>query len=211
MKIVIFGATGGTGLELVKQALEQGHEVTAIVRNPDAMKENKHDRLHVTKGDATKPESFADALRNQDAVLCAIGNTNFREIMKPMTFHVDTIHNIIEQMKYQNVQRLICITSVGVVKNPSAPVWYNWIVHPLLRHIYEDMQQMEKALSESDLKWTVVRPVRLVNGDPTGKYNVAENGQIQKVGTISRGDVAEFMLKQLNNEEHVYKTPAIGY
>ena len=216
MKIVIFGAAGQTGLELVKQALEKGHDVTAIVRNPDAMNNNKHERLHVTQGDATKPESFADTLNNQDAVLSAIGLTNFRGIMNPMTFHVDTIRNIVEQMKRQNVHRLICITSVGVVDNPTGPFFYKWIIHPLLRHIYEDMQHMEKVLSESNgddndgLKWTVVRPVRLVNGPQTGKYHVAEDGHIQKIGTISRADLAEFMLKQLESDELVCKAPAIG-
>ena len=86
IKIVVFRATGGTGIEIVNQALDRAHEVTAIVRNPDAMKES-HVRLHVVKGDAMVPDSFAEALKNQDAVLSAIGISSFWQSLKPTTFH----------------------------------------------------------------------------------------------------------------------------
>jgi biliverdin reductase/flavin reductase len=210
MKIVVFGATGGTGIELVKQALDKGHEVTAIVRNPEAMKEN-HVRLRVVSGDAMRPDSFVEAFKNQDAILSAIGISSFWQSLSPMTFHRQTACNIVEKMKLVNVKRLICVTSVGVIDNPTAPLFYNLIIHPLLKHKYEDMRQMETAVRESDLQWTIVRPFRLTNGERTEKYRVASNGELENGGSISRADVADFMLKQLETEEHLHKTPAISY
>lgn len=210
MKIVVFGATGGTGIEIIKQALDQGHEVTAVARNPGAMKEN-HARLRVVSGDATRPSSLAEALQNQDAVLSAIGISSFRESLKPMTFHRDTARNIIDQMKLANVKRLICVTSVGVIETPTAPLFYRLIVKPLLRNKYEDMRQMETTVRESNLQWTIVRPVRLINGDRTAKYHVAASGGLENIDTISRADIADFMLKQLETEEHLHKAVAIGY
>ena len=114
-------------------------------------------------------------------------------------------------MKLQNVKRLICVTSVGVIHNPSAPFFYNFIVKPLLENKYEDMRQMETAVRESDLQWMIVRPVRLTNGKRTGKYRVEANGDIENIGSISRADMADFMLKQLETEELWHKSPAISY
>ena len=210
MKIVVFGATGGTGIEIVQQALDKGHEVTAIARNPKAVKLT-HAQLRVVSGDALTPDSFAEALKGQEAVFSAIGISSFLESLKPMTFHRQTASNIVEQMKLANVKRLICITSVGVSNTPTAPCFYNWIIKPLLENKYEDMRHMEQIVNESDLKWTIVRPFRLTNGERTGKYRVAANAELENGSSLTRADVADFMLKQLETEEYLYKTPAIAY
>ena len=210
MKIAVFGAAGGTGGEIVKQALDQGHEVTAIVRQPEQMKQ-RHERLRFASGDALKPDSFAEAFKGQEAVLSALGISSIWASLKPMTFHRESARNIVEQMKRQTVRRFVGVTSVGVIKNPTAPFWYNLFVQPLLQNKYEDMRQMEKIVGESDLDWTIVRPFRLIDGERTGKYRVAANGELENGGAISRADIAEFMLKQLATEEYLHKTVAVSY
>lgn len=210
MNIAIFGANGGTGIELVKQALERGHQVTAIVRRPDAFSLT-HERLRVTAGDAMKPDTFALALKKQDAVISALGIGSFKKSLKPMTFHQETAHNLIEQMKRQGVSRLVCLTSVGVLDKPIGPLFYRWLVKPLLKHKYDDMRQLEKTVRQSGLNWTIVRPFRLTDGPRTGHYRVADSGVLDDAGSIARSDIADFILNQLDTRHYVHKTPAVGY
>lgn len=210
MNIAIFGANGGTGRELVQQALERGHQVTAIVRKPDTFSLT-HERLRVTGGDAMKPDSFAPALQHQHAVISALGISSFRESLKPMTFHQETAHHIIEQMKRQHVNRLVCLTSVGVLDKPVGPLFYTWLIKPLLHYKYEDMRQQEKTVRQSGLDWTIVRPFRLTDGPRTGQYRVAAGGVLDEAGSVARADIADFILNQLDTDEYVHQTPAVGY
>lgn len=210
MKLVIFGATGQTGRELLQQALDHGHYVTAIVRNPATIALT-HQRLHVTAGDALKPDSFAPALRQQDAVLSTIGISSFWDSLKPMIFHCQSAQNIVDQMDKAGVKRLICLTSVGVLDKPVGPLFYRWLVKPLLRHKYEDMRQMEQIVRKSQLDWTIVRPFRLVNGGRTGHIRVGVSGTLDNAGSISRADLAEFMLGQLESDANRQQTVAVAY
>ena len=210
MKIAIFGATGGTGRELLQQALERGHQVTAIVRDPAAVTLT-HARLQVKAGDAMRPASFAHALQQQDAVLSAIGISSFWASLKPMTFHRQSAQNIVDQMAKAGVKRLVCLTSVGVLAKPIGPLFYRWLVKPLLRNKYEDMRQMEQIVRASKLDWTIVRPFRLVDGEQTGHYRVGVSGALDNAGSISRADVAEFMLGQLDTQANWQRSVAIAY
>lgn len=168
-------------------------------------------RLQVIKGDANQAASFSDALQNQDAVVSALGISSFRKSLQTMTFHRDTAHSITEQMKRNNVKRLVCVTSVGVMKNPNAPFIYKLIVKPLLEHKYEDMRQMEQVVRDSGLQWTVVRPFRLTGGKPKGTYRIATDGQLQNGGSIARADLADLLLKELDSKEHLHKYVAVSY
>lgn len=210
MNLAIFGANGGTGRELVEQALERGHHVTAIVRNPDSFYLT-HERLRVTGGDALQPDSFAQAFKNQDAIVSALGISSFLASLRPMTFHCITAHNIIDQMQQQGVKRLICLTSVGVLDEPIGPFFYTILVKPLLKHKYEDMRQMEAAVRHSQLDWIIVRPFRLTDGPRTGKYRLGANGTLADADSIARADLADFILGQLDNDQYRHETPAIAY
>lgn len=170
MKVAVFGATGGTGGEFIKQALNAGHDVTAIVRDPEAFT-IKHFRLRAVVGDVIRPDSFAEALEGQDAVVSMVGISSFLKSLRPMTFHRQTIQNIIEQMRATDVRRLLCVTSTGVIHNPTAPLFYNLLIQPLLKHKYEDMRQMEEKVKHSGLDWTIVRPFRLT--DAAAPANIA--------------------------------------
>ncbi len=210
MKIVVFGASGGTGIEVVKQALAADHEVTAIVRKPESFK-FEAPNLRVVAGDALELQSFAPTLAGQDAVISAVGVSSLIESLKPMTFHRDTVANIVAGMKASHVQRLLCITSVGVHDNAKAPLYYKAIVHPLLSHKYEDMQHMENIVRESGLDWTIVRPASLNHGEWTGQYTMAVDTDLEKTGAISRADIADFLVKALTNTEYVRHAVAISY
>ena len=206
MRIAIFGATGGTGRALLQQALDKGHEVTAIVRRPTAITLT-HARLRVSTGDVMQPDSFAPALQDQDAVLSVVGMNS----LKPMTFYRQSARNLVEQMGKAGVQRLICVTSVGVLDKPVGPLFYIWLIKPLLKNIYEDMRHMEQTVRESRLAWTIVRPSRLFDGKRTGQYRVGSSGELDHANKISRADLADCILDQLETQANWQKAIAVAY
>ncbi|QKZ14319.1 NAD(P)-dependent oxidoreductase [Spirosoma sp. KUDC1026] len=206
MKLAVFGATGGTGRELILQALDRGHEVTAIVRRPEAFTLT-HARLRTEMGDVMKPDSFAPALQHQDAVLSVIGKNS----LKPMTFYRQSARNIVDQMNKAGVQRLVCLTSIGVLTKPVGPLLYVWLIKPLLRNIYDDMRHMEQTILDSNLAWTIVRPSFLFDGKRLGRYRVGSSGELAHANRISRADLASCLLDQLDNQENRQKTIAVAY
>ncbi|HSU13949.1 SDR family oxidoreductase [Longimicrobium sp.] len=210
MNLVVFGASGGTGRELVKQALGHAHTVRAFVRNPDKLKVIHH-RLEVVQGDVTDRKAVAEAIRGQDAVLSALG-VNDR---KPNTVLSDGVRNILASMKKQKVRRLIFVSSLGVgdSKGQLGPL-YNWILLPsLLKNIFADKEKAEELIREASLDWTIVRPGSLNNGRLTAKYRTGAEAAAKKklLPRISRADVADFMLHVLERNEQIGQTPAIRY
>jgi biliverdin reductase / flavin reductase len=206
MRIVIFGATGGTGLELLQQALDRGHEVTVVVRRPAAITLT-HERLHMVTGDVMQPDSFAPALQNQEAVLSVIGQNS----LKPMTFFRQSARNLVEQMEKAGVPRLVCLTSVGVVDKPIGSLFYLWLIKPLLRNIYDDMRHMEQTVRASGLAWTIVRPSRLFDGKRIGQYRVGTSGELDRANSISRADLANCLLNQLETQANWHQAVAVAY
>lgn len=166
-----------------------------------------HERLRVVNGDVMQPDSLAAALQGQDAVLSVVGQSSFR----PMTFYRQSARSITEQMQKAGVERLVCLTSVGVLDKPVGPWWYVWFVKPLLRHIYEDMRHMEQTIQKSRLAWTIVRPSRLVDGERTGHYRVGTSGELTQANSISRADVADCMLAQLDSKDYWQQAISVAY
>lgn len=208
MNLVIFGATGGTGRHLVRQALEQGHHVRAFVRNPNAITD-PHERLAIVQGDILDAASVQAAIAGQDAVLSALGT---RRMGKHSTISTGTKH-IIAAMKQHGVRRLVCQTSIGVGDSREQPTWFfRWILRPLLlRNAFADKEVQEQAIRQSELDWVIVRPSRLTHGPALGKYQnwLGQPPAIVKV-MISRADVAGFMLKQLMDDTYLRKAVAIS-
>ncbi|MEZ0611669.1 NAD(P)-dependent oxidoreductase [Fibrella sp. WM1] len=206
MKLAVFGATGGTGRELILQALDRGHEITAIVRRPAAFTLT-HARLKIITADVMQPNSFASALEHQDAVLSVIGKSS----LKQMTFYRQSARNIIDQMDKAGVKRLICLTSIGVLDKPVGPLFYVWLIKPLLKNIYDDMRCMEQTVSESQLVWTIVRPSFLFDGKRMGQYRVGASGELAHANRISRADLANCLLDQLDTQANWQKAIAVAY
>lgn len=208
MKLLIIGGTGKTGRELIKQGLEQGHFITAVVRNPKKLK-NDHPNLKVLKGDVLIPASLNSSFRGQDAVLSVLGHKRF--IIKTTILSRGT-KNIIDAMNRNGTKRFICVTSLGI--NDSRfrlGLYYTLFVIPFIIFFYfMDKSKQERLIMESELDWTIVRPGQLTNGKKRTSYKYGSDvGHYILTKMISRANVAHFMLNQLEGESYLRKTVGI--
>ena len=209
MKIVVFGASGGAGLHVVRQALESGHMVTAFVRSP-ATFEVRHGNLTVFKGDSMHAAAVENAIARQEAVISVLGPTR-----PPVSHMMETsAKNIVTGMKKHGVRRLISTTGAGIRQPEDRPKFLDHFIGFLLNFVAKDvvMDSAENVhvIQTSDLDWTVVRFPRLVDGEHTGNYRV---GFVSKEsGTqISRADAADFVLKELTEQKWLKKLPLVSY
>jgi len=204
MKLVIFGASGKTGLELVKQALEKGHLVTAFVRDPSRLPV-KHDRLNFSTGDVFDLESVAKAVQGQDAVVCVLGSSD----LKKTTVRATGTANIIQAMQQKAIQRFIVVTAMGTGDSwdTLSPI-NKFFYATLLKSSREDHEAQETAVKKSGLKWTIIRPSGLVDEPKTGLYEVGENIPA-KTSKIARADVADLILKELEQNALLHKAVTI--
>lgn len=206
MKLVVFGATGATGRELVGLALEQGHAVTAFARDP-AKLEVSHPNLNVIRGDVLDPAAVQSAVQGQEAVLFGAG-------AKRSTLRADGTRNILRAMENVGVRRLVCQSSYGVGDTrDKLSFLLKYVLVPLvLRHAFADHEAQEREIRQSRLDWTIVRPVGLVKGRRTGIYRHGNLGAEAPAGArISHADVADFMLKQVTDSTYLRQTPGIAY
>ncbi len=228
MKIIIFGSTGGTGSQLISQALEQDYEVTAFARNPKKIKQShkkikiqghevtaigdNSEKLNIIEGDVLDVSSVEQAIQGHDAVLCSLGMSN---IMDKSKLRANGTLNIIQAMQKAGVKRLICQSALGTGDSKNLlPFHYRFFIAPLFMHrLYEDHLAQETHIKKSQLEWVIVRPAVLTDGESTGSYQtgVTEDDDKAIIAKISRADTADFMLKQLTNESFLYKTPYISY
>ncbi len=210
MNILIIGATGGTGRELVAQALAQGHSVTAFARNPAKIRLT-HERLVVTRGDVLDYATVEQAVKGKDAVLCALGHKRW---FVPMKILSEGTRNILRAMEEYSVRRFVCETSLGVGDSAGRlGLYYTLFVIPVIVFFYfRDKGRQEQLIRKSNLDWTIVRPGQLTNGKRRGTYRHGEKigGYITTV-RISRADVADFMLKQITDETYIRKSPGVAY
>jgi putative NADH-flavin reductase len=207
MNIVVFGASGATGRELVAQAIAQGHTVTAFVRMPGKLK-TTHDRLKVHTGDIADARAVERAITGQQAVLCCLGAPSPMALYPPFT---DGVKHIIHAMGLAAVRRLIYLSFIGVhASRAEAGFFVHRIATRILRAAIADHETNEQAIMQSRLDWTIVRAPKLTSGRRTGQYRTGEhliaNGPVQ---LMSRADVAEFMLRQLMDTALVRKAPSI--
>lgn len=210
MKLFIVGGTGKTGRELIKQGLDRGHSITALVRNPNKVKLNDTN-LKVIKGNVLAPGSFEKAIEENDAVLSALGHKRF---IIPTSILSKGTRNIINAMNKHHVKRLICITSLGVNDSRfKLGLYYTLFTIPVILFFYFlDKSKQEKLIMNSDLDWTIVRPGQLTNGKKRTNYKHGLSvGHYVLTKMISRASVAHFMLNQLDDQTYIKKTPGITY
>jgi putative NADH-flavin reductase len=202
--IVVLGANGGTGRQCVEQGLKEGHNVTAILRNP-AKLILSHPALTIVQGDVLKPGTLEKHLENKDAVISAIGLTSF----KPTTLYSEGNKNLLDAMKKAGCNRVFFISASGLEVNPThSPIVKfatRFILQKLLKNMYADLERMEKIVKTNELNWTIMRPPRLTNNPVTGNYRYSINKFLEKGLSISRADLAHYMLNNLFNEA-IYKT-----
>jgi len=209
MRLLVFGATGPTGRQLVSQAVEQGHEVTTFVRRPDAVPA-QHGKLRVAQGDAMRePDAIAEALKGQDAVLSALGTG---KVLFPNRLQERSLGNIVPAMERAGVRRLIVMSAFGVGDTlRDASLVQRLMYATVLSAVFADKARGEEIVRASSLDWTIVYPTVLTDGARTGTYRVGERMELQGLPTISRADVAHFMLGELASGAHVRRGVVITY
>lgn len=208
MNVLVFGASGATGREVVKQALDGGHSVRAFVRDPEKF-EVKRAKLTMTVGDVTEHVSVERAVRDIDAVASALGSGNSLGSHPALT---DGVQNIVRAMEHAGVRRLVYMSMLGVGGSAKQlGIVDRYIVLPLLlRNVMKDHAKEEGIIKRSTLDWVIVRPPRLTNGPCTGRYRSGEDVRERTLlASISRADVANFMVKQFTDDRYVHGTPAV--
>ena len=200
MKILVIGAAGGTGDELVKQAEALGHEVTALVHHTE--KYHPIPGVRVVEGDVLNPATLEKVVPGQDAVFDALGGST---PWKETSMESDAARNVIAAMKSYGVTRLLVVSAIGVGGTKDlVPGWYEKLIMPtFLRGAMKDKEAMEPEVEASGLDWTLVRPGHLVNGERTGVVRLFEPGDGEIAHKITRADVAAFMLDALANRSYI--------
>lgn len=207
MKLLLLGATGPTGRHLLDQALDAGHDVTALVRNARRLA-IRHPRLAAVIGDATDAPTLEEAVRGKDAVLSALGAGN--SLHSELASRAMTA--LIPVLKAQAVKRIILLSAFGVGESvKQASLMQKLFYRTLLRRIFADKAKADAMLQASKLDWTLVNPTLLTNGPRTGKYRTGERLVMRGMAKISRADVAGFMLAQLATDEWIRRTAVISY
>ncbi|HLQ99239.1 MAG TPA: SDR family oxidoreductase [Sphingobacterium sp.] len=210
MNIFLFGVTGGTGKEILIKLLEKKHQVFVLVRNPQILK-FANDNLKIIKGNVFNPETYQNELNKCDLVISALGTGTSR---KPTVIYSKGGQQIITAMQTANVKRLITLTAAAF--DPTDPATRNfivkYIVQPLFKNIYSDMQKWETILENSrEIDWTIIRPSRLLNGIEKGKYRVQQNHCPKGGNKINRSDLADFIIKQVSSDKYIHQKVAIAY
>jgi len=204
MRLLILGATGGTGRELVRQATERGHQVTAFVRSPPKLGPFL-DFVSVLRGDPRSVPDLRAALAGHDAVLSALGPPG----PGPTTILRAAARSTVEAMQSEGPRRLIIVSAAVLFELGILGSLLRWT---LLKNVAEDSAEMERIVSGSGLNWTIARPPRLTNGPLTGRYRV-ENERLpdaSALASISRADVAQFLLSELEQNTHVHHIVGIN-
>jgi putative NADH-flavin reductase len=209
MKVIVFGASGGTGIEIVKQALEAGHEVTAFVRNP-AKVAIQHPHLKLVTGDVLDAAAVGKSVEGQEAVISALGPTR-----PPVPGMMEiAAQNIVAAMKKAGIRRLISTTGAGVRDPQDQPKLIDHLMKGLLTllagEVLRDSAANVVVIRASDLDWTIVRYPRLLDAPRTGTYRVGYVGK-GSGSQLSRADGADFVLKELTENKYIHQMPVVSY
>ncbi len=203
MKLALFGATGGTGEQIVQQALAAGHSLRVLVRDP-AKLARADAKLTVITGNVLTQADVDKTVVGVDAVVCALGNTSNNPAMVVST----GTQNVITAMQQKGIRRLLVVTSLGVGDSKSqVPFAFRLLMMTLLRKAMQDKEVQEELVRNSGLAWTIVRPGGLTDGPHTGTYQFGIDPKL--TGRVARADVADFILRELSRNAFVGQAPAI--
>lgn len=204
MKVTVFGASGATGTCLVRRALDAGHEVVAVVRDPARMKVPAGPRLHVIAADVMDPASISPAVEDAGAVITTIaphgtGRSTLRE---------DSTRSIMQAMRKAGARRLVFVSGSIVSDNGESP--YLRLIKPVarrtfLRHVTADFAASEAEIRAADLDWTIVRPPSLTDKPARGTYRVAADRNLPRCFTITRADLAACIVSVLDDPATIHQ------
>ena len=201
-KVLILGATGGTGKHLLAQALARGHDVTVLVRSPDRLPPGV-ERARVLTGDALDDAALAEAVQGQDTVVSALGvGSSF----KSRSLIARSVPAILRAMENAGVRRLVFTSAYGVGETfRDVPLLPSILMRLLFRDLYADKALGDDVIRRSALDWTLVYPTTLTNGPNTGTYRAGERLHLRGLPTISRADVADFLANQIEDTTYLKK------
>ena len=208
MKLILFGPTGGTGRQLLQQALAKGHAVTAFARHADSLPAQPG--LAVVAGDTTNAQAVQRAVAGHDAVVCALGGRPWRRSERVCS---TAMSHIVPAMQQHGVRRIVAISTFGAGDSRAQVGWFPRTVlfGAVLRSEVADKEAMEATLVNSGLDWTAVRIGVLGDEPARGSWRAADDGSIHGMGKIARADVAAFMLAQLESGAWLGRRPVIQY
>jgi putative NADH-flavin reductase len=208
MRVLTIGASKGIGLETTRQAVEAGHHVRALARSAAEMALSAPN-LEKVRGDALQRQDVEAALIGVDVVIQTLG-VGLGDLLRPVHLFSDATRVLIAAMKAKGVKRLICVTGFGAGDSRGS-------IRPLERLLfqmvfgraYDDKSVQERLIKESELEWTIARPGVLTNAPRTGRYKILVEASQWRNGLISRSDVAEFLVQQIEGQTYVRRTPVL--
>lgn len=209
-RVLIIGASQGIGLETTRQALEAGHEVRALSRSA-ARIGIADPKLDKVSGDALSQTDIDAAVNGVGAVIQVLG-VGPGDLFGPVHLFSDATRILVAAMETRGVKRLVCVTGFGAGDSRSSISCLQLVpFRLLLGRAYDDKDVQERLIRESTLDWTIARPGVLTNGPRTGRYKVLDQPSQWRNGIISRADVAEFLVRQIEGAAYVRKTPVLVY
>ena len=210
-KVLVIGASRGIGLETVRAALRAGHSVRALARSAASIT-IQDSALDKVSGDALDSDIIRDALQGIDAVIQTLGiDISPRAIFEPRTLFSKSTRILVDGMKAAGVKRLVVVTGLGAGDSRGhGGLIYDAVVFPLLlKRVYDDKDVQEWIVRSSGLDWTIVRPGLLTYRPGTGRYRVLTASKDWRFGVISRADVADFLVCQVEDRALIGATPLL--
>ncbi|MEU6662276.1 SDR family oxidoreductase [Streptomyces sp. NPDC046821] len=210
MRLTVFGATGGIGQEIVRQALAAGHQVTAVVRDP-ARFTITGDGLDVFQADVRDPEALRPAVAGRDATLSGLGARKRTDA----GITTELTRSVLRAMEAEDVRRLLVVSAAPVGPEPANSPLVDramlGVINSVLKGVYDDLRAMEAELAASATDWTSVRPPKLTNKPVTGTYRTVVGGNPRSGRSISRADVAHAMLAMIDAPATVKQGVGVAY
>lgn len=208
MLVLIIGASRGVGLETTRQALAAGHRVRAFARSADGIR-LQNARLEKIRGDALKAADVEAALEGVDVVIQALG-VGFGDLIRPVRLFSDATRVLIRAMEAKGVKRLIAVTGFGAGDSREAIGLMQLLPFSLVfGRAYDDKSEQERLIKRSSLEWTIARPGLLTDGRRTGRPKILADPSQWRNGMIARADVADFLVRQIDDRTYLRKAPVL--
>ncbi len=208
-QVLIIGASKGIGLETTRQALEAGHHVRALARSAPGMSLSDR-KLEKMQGDALDRRDIEAALVGIDIVIQALGVSALGDLFRPVTLFSDATRILVSAMERTSVKRLVCLTGFGAGDSRASISCFQRVPFQVVfGRAYADKSEQERMIKDSSLDWTIARPGVLTNGRRTGRYRIIADPLAWRNGIISRADVADFLVRQIDDLAYVRKAPVL--
>ena len=208
MQILVFGGTGSVGRLVIEEGLRRRHQIIGLMRSPQELGDLAS-RITVVQGDALDARAVERAIAGQDTVIYTLGAGNVRTT----TLFSESTRVLLTAMNQHTVQRLICVTGVGAGETKGhGGFLYDRIVYPLFtKGIYADKDQQESLIRNSHTDWTIVRPAPFRKNTPPGPLRAVTDVDDVTLRRISRLEVAQFLVDEVEQNRYVRQSVFIGH